>query len=1608
MISFVAGLLFAGIFCLYSGAFGYVSSGETCPASEVVFIDPSVPEIEKIVAQLPQGAEVVRLSSNMDGVGQISAHLAKKRDLSAIHIISHGNGGHFVLNGKRIDSDFLRDHQKNITSWGGALSENGDILLYACNLAATDEGRLFVDRFSGLTDADVAASTDVTGGIAFNGNWNLEYSMGQIDSIAVTVDPNINIKLPCTWTGAQDSTWNDTRNWSGPCSNNGLPDTGDEVEIDTATSPTLGSNPNMNVSTTFSKFTINSSKTLNIVTNGAINTTAIVTINGTVNAGDDVPISISAGGQILLNGAITSGADSAVTLNSGVNDGIALTGASTITSTSGPVTFKDIINGASTLTIDAGTGGIVFEQSIGAVTNLTTLTITKSGGTTFQGNVTTDTSVVLTDTTDGENITFTGALVTPTLTTTDQGYNVNLHGGCTITNSTNFSNTGTTTIGNGAGDSSTFTGGLDATAGPLSVAGTITVSISDRQMRLGTTTVSDDSTLVPPASEGVGTILIFLEGPVTINDAKTLIAGNGNNTSISFGSTINSASGGTGNLTINNNATFSNHVGGTTPIGTLTLTAGNVTAGTSNVTTGTIAVDGGTFGQAASPTGNWDVDNVTIASEATMNATTGTFSVSGNWNNSGEFDPKTGTVTLDGTNQTIIGATTFYNLTKNVTSAATLTFPSATTTAVTNTLNLSGATGQLLSLRSSTSGTQWQIDPQGTRTIAYLDVQDSNNESGTAIDTVGKNIFDSGRNTNWTFEAPTVTTQAVSGIGTTSATGNGTITSLGANNPTAHGVCWNTSGTPTISDNIKDNGAASATGSFTASMTGLSPGTTYHVRAFATNTVGTSYGADLTFTAHTVAAGTYYVNVSTGSDSNNGSSGAPWKTLHHAIAQINGGAAGTYILIMAAGTYKVGDSGETDTAIILSQSNVTIIGEDDHTIGANSTTTIIDGTGTSNDGWISGINTTGSNITIRGLSIKNFSASGQYGIYMSASTTTEVANCKIFDNHTGIHIAAGSDNFEIRNNDIYHNTIDGIYVIGSDNGNILHNTIYYHEGTDGDDGIAVLGCSPSIKRNKIYDNDTGIRVEANSTASPDIWNNLIYETTNYTMNYGILVKGNYGSVAKPTIYHNSIDGGSGDGIAIEESSPSGGTLAPVIKYNIITRFDGVNSVGIDGAAGTTCSPDYNDVWGNTQNYDGNVCTAGTNDISQDPENGTAGPLAATSPCINAIPTTNPPGDPVTMDYLGYKRPKSSGYDMGAYEYIAQQTYTDTLPGGTGIVTDYRIFTIPLDIGTGQDMKNTMEGVLGSYNPATWRVFARTTSGDVEMNTQAFKSLDLKSGIGLWGITVLTNSIKYTGTLAPDAIYYEMKLAPGWHLFAVPWPNTSINLGKIYVTDGVNQYTITDATNTLTQQKIWDYTGTGSTGYTVRNTGAFSLGNGVGFYIKVLGSSNIILSIPPNNSSDPPNNSSASTSHAVSYESPESVHLTDDPEPPPLPGGPYGPVPNIKANKEGGRLDASGGTPVSITVSLDPGDQAGENADWWVVAHTPFAAPLNWYSYVYPEGWRPGIYPCVQTPLFQVAPFFEVLNMALPSGDYTFYFAVDGNMDGEPDSTWQNTVEVKVE
>ena len=208
---------------------------------------------------------------------------------------------------------------------------------------------------------------------------------------------------------------------------------------------------------------------------------------------------------------------------------------------------------------------------------------------------------------------------------------------------------------------------------------------------------------------------------------------------------------------------------------TLTLMGSEATVTTPSLASGSTVLykgNGNSIADTVTQFKNWSYSNLSIntidAGDTIDGSGVASLTIPGNFSLlSGNFIPPTtynvagnvlgaggtvssGTVVLNGTNQQILGTSTFFNLTKNVASADTLTFGASSLVTVNGTMNLQGAAGQPLSLRSSQAGTQWLLNPVGSRTISYLDVKDSDN-IGITILTKGFAITDSGNNTGWAF-----------------------------------------------------------------------------------------------------------------------------------------------------------------------------------------------------------------------------------------------------------------------------------------------------------------------------------------------------------------------------------------------------------------------------------------------------------------------------------------------------------------------------------------------------------------------------------------------------------------------------------------------------------------------------------------------------------------------------------------------------------------------------------------------------------------------------------------------------------------------------------------
>jgi len=161
------------------------ADGSADARHEIAFVDASVPEADSLVSGLPDRVEVYRIDAGSSGIAQITEILNTRTDIDAVHILSHGTSGSLRIGSDTLSTDTIDFYASQLTAIGRSLSADGDILLYGCDIGQDSD---FVLRFSQITGADVAASTDDTGSAALGGDWELEHEVGTIDADAIVSD----------------------------------------------------------------------------------------------------------------------------------------------------------------------------------------------------------------------------------------------------------------------------------------------------------------------------------------------------------------------------------------------------------------------------------------------------------------------------------------------------------------------------------------------------------------------------------------------------------------------------------------------------------------------------------------------------------------------------------------------------------------------------------------------------------------------------------------------------------------------------------------------------------------------------------------------------------------------------------------------------------------------------------------------------------------------------------------------------------------------------------------------------------------------------------------------------------------------------------------------------------------------------------------------------------------------------------------------------------------------------------------------------------------------------------------------------------------------------
>ena len=170
----------------------HAASGAARPTPKaVVFIESDVPDIATLIKDIDHSAQIVLLDANENGVDAIATYLSTHKGVQDVYIFSHGSEGNVSLGTADLDTATMQGrYAADLATIKASLGANANILVYGCDFAENADGNSAAHLLASLTGANVAASTDLTGGTAQGGDFVLEDRVGAVsapDILAPTI-----------------------------------------------------------------------------------------------------------------------------------------------------------------------------------------------------------------------------------------------------------------------------------------------------------------------------------------------------------------------------------------------------------------------------------------------------------------------------------------------------------------------------------------------------------------------------------------------------------------------------------------------------------------------------------------------------------------------------------------------------------------------------------------------------------------------------------------------------------------------------------------------------------------------------------------------------------------------------------------------------------------------------------------------------------------------------------------------------------------------------------------------------------------------------------------------------------------------------------------------------------------------------------------------------------------------------------------------------------------------------------------------------------------------------------------------------------------------------
>ncbi|TSA10372.1 MAG: DUF4347 domain-containing protein [Comamonadaceae bacterium] len=156
------------------------------PRTEIVFVLNHLPDLQTLVAGVPAGVETHVLDASGDALAQMAALLDGRSGIEALHLLCHGSSGALHMGSATLERANLPRYATLLNTLSKAMAEDGQWLIYGCNVAEGADGRHFVQALRLATGLNVAAASHKVGAQELGGSWELDYGMtGQQKALAL-------------------------------------------------------------------------------------------------------------------------------------------------------------------------------------------------------------------------------------------------------------------------------------------------------------------------------------------------------------------------------------------------------------------------------------------------------------------------------------------------------------------------------------------------------------------------------------------------------------------------------------------------------------------------------------------------------------------------------------------------------------------------------------------------------------------------------------------------------------------------------------------------------------------------------------------------------------------------------------------------------------------------------------------------------------------------------------------------------------------------------------------------------------------------------------------------------------------------------------------------------------------------------------------------------------------------------------------------------------------------------------------------------------------------------------------------------------------------------